>query len=136
MGVGRWEHVNHGGTTVIDLIPGLPENVVGFVGKGEVTSDDYTGTLIPAIEAALADHDKIRLLYVLGKDFTGFSGGAMFEDGKVGMTHLGRWEKMAVVADEKWIRTAVEAVGYLIPGKIKTFTVAQEADASEWVTAD
>jgi len=121
---------------MIDLIPGLPDNVVGFVGKGEVTSDDYSDTLIPAVEAALADNDKIRLLYVLGKDFTGFSGGAMFEDGKVGMAHLGHWEKMAVVADEKWIRTAVEVFGYLIPGRVKTFTVDHEADASEWVTAD
>lgn len=51
---------------MIELISGLPDEVVGFEGVGEVTSDDYKGTLIPAVEAALAAHGKIRLLYVLG----------------------------------------------------------------------
>jgi hypothetical protein len=33
------------------------------------------------VEQALSEHDKVRLLYVLGAEFTGFSGGAMWEDG-------------------------------------------------------
>ena len=120
---------------MLELIPALPDNVVGVVAKGEVTAQDYEQRLIPAVEAALADHDKIRLLYVLGADFTGFSGGAMWEDGKVGLSHITRWERIAVVAREAWIRHAVNAFGYLIPGEIKTFDLADEADASAWITS-
>ena len=120
---------------MIELIPAMPENVVGVVAKGEVTRDDYEQRLIPAVEAALAGHDKIRLLYVLGADFTGFSGGAMWEDGKVGLGHITRWERIAVVAREAWIRHAVNAFGYLIPGEVKAFDLADEADASAWITS-
>ena len=120
---------------MLELIPALPDNVVGVVAKGEVTAQDYEQRLIPAVEAALADHDKIRLLYVLGADFTGFSGGAMWEDGKVGLGHITRWERIAFVAHEPWIRHAVNAFGYLIPGEIKVFDLADEADASAWVTS-
>jgi hypothetical protein len=41
----------------------------------------------------------------------------------------------ALVSDEPWIRHTVDVLGYLIPGKVRTFSVAEEADASEWVTS-
>ncbi len=120
----------------IELIPALPDNVVGLIAKGEIHAEDYEKTIDPAVEAALATNDKVRLLYVLGADLEGYSGGAAWQDGKLGMKHLGKWEKIAVVSDQDWIRHSVNLFGYLIPGKVKVFTVAEEADASEWITAD
>ena len=120
---------------MFELIPAMPDNVVGVVAKGEVTADDYRERLAPAVEQALAEHEKVRLLYVLGAEFRGFSGGAMWEDGKLGLGHIGRWERIAVVAQEAWVRHAVNAFGYLIPGEVKVFDLADEADAAAWVTA-
>jgi hypothetical protein len=120
---------------MFEMIPALPDNVVGVVAKGEVTREDYEQRLVPAVEEALAAHDKLRLLYVLGAEFTGFSGGAMWEDGKLGLGHLGSWERIAVVAQQAWVRHAINAFGYLIPGEVKVFDLADEADASAWVTA-
>ena len=120
---------------MIEMIPALPDYVVGFVAKGEVTKEDYEQRLVPAVEQALAASDKVRLLYVLGADFTGFTGGAMWEDGKLGLSHLGRWERIAVVASEPWVRHAVNVFGYLLPGEVKVFDLKDEADAAAWVTA-
>jgi hypothetical protein len=120
---------------MIELIPALPSNVVGLVAKGEVAAADYHDRIEPAVEQALAEHDKIRFLYVLGAEFTGFSGGAMWEDGKLGLGHVGKWERIAVVAREAWVRHAVNAFGYLIPGEVKVFDLADEADAAEWITS-
>jgi hypothetical protein len=120
---------------VFEMIPALPDNVVGVVAKGEVTKDDYEQRLVPAVEDALTRHDKIRLLYVLGADFTGFTGGAAWEDGKLGLGHIGSWERIAVVAREAWIRHAVNVFGYLIPGEVKVYDLADEADASAWITS-
>ncbi|HZM29440.1 MAG TPA: STAS/SEC14 domain-containing protein [Acidimicrobiales bacterium] len=120
---------------MFELIPALPDNVVGVVAKGEVTKDDYEQRLVPAVEDALTRHDKIRLLYVLGADFTGFTGGAAWEDGKLGLGHIGSWERVAVVAREAWVRHAVNLFGYLIPGEVKVYDLADEADASAWITS-
>lgn len=38
---------------MIDRIPGLPNNVVGFTASGDVTRADYEDRLDPAIEKAL-----------------------------------------------------------------------------------
>lgn len=119
----------------IDLVPALPSNVVGFIAKGEVTKADYERTLIPAVEAALADHEKIRLLYVLGQDFEGISAGGALDDAMIGLKHASRYERMAVVTDRDWIRHTLSLFGHLVPGEVRVFTVAQEADASEWITA-
>lgn len=120
---------------MIEMIPSLPANVVGFIAKGEVTRQDYTEVLEPAVKAALEGHDKIRLLYVLGADFTGYSGGAMWEDGELGTEYLRSWERIAVVTDTPWVRHTVGVFGHLMPARIKVFPVAEEADATEWVTA-
>ena len=119
----------------VRTISGLPDNTIGLVAEGEVTSSDYTSTIEPAVDAALADHDKLRMLYVLGKDFTGYSGGAMWEDSRLGMTHLTSWERIAVVADQAWIRHAVNVMGHLIPGSVRVFTLDEEPQARAWITA-
>ena len=120
---------------MFELIPALPDDVIGIVAKGEVRQEDYEDVLVPAVEAALAAHDSVKLLYVLGPDFTGFSGGAMWEDGKLGMGHLTKWSKIALVTDHEGMLHAVGAFGYVIPGKVKTFPYAEEAEASAWITA-
>lgn len=119
---------------MIEMIPALPDHVLGFIAKGKVTADDYTNTLDPAVDAALENHDKINLLYVLGADFTGYEGKAMWEDAKLG-AKVAQFDKIAVVSDQDWIRHAIDVVGYLIPAKVRTFGVDAEADASEWVTS-
>jgi hypothetical protein len=114
-------------------ITGLPDGVVGIRGTGEITEDDYEHVLIPAVEAALADHDKIRLLYVLGPGFEGMEGDAMWEDTKVGMHHLFSFERMACVTDVEWMRRGIVAFGFLMPGKVKAFGLAEEDAARAFI---
>ena len=54
---------------MIAQLQGFPENVVAFAGRGQVTKADYVSTLIPAVEKALAGHDRLRLYYELGDFF-------------------------------------------------------------------
>ncbi len=119
----------------IEMIPDLPDAVVGFVAKGQVTKEDYTGTLEPALKTALAAQDKVALLYVLGEEFTGYSGKAMWEDAKIGTESMSKWEKIAVVSDTKWVSESVGLFGHLMPSKIKVFSNADEAEARAWVGA-
>ena len=89
---------------MIEIIEGFPENVVGILAKGEVTRKDYLEVVIPAIDKALKRNAKLRLYYELGSQFTGIDLGAEWEDFKLGIEHLSRWERAAVVTDVAWIR--------------------------------
>ena len=120
---------------MLELIPDLPENVVGFSAIGKVTADDYESVLIPLVEEKLKDYDKIRMLYYIGPDFKGYSVGAMWDDVMVGLKHITAWEKVALVSDVEWIRGATKFFGFAIPGQVKVFSNAQLPDAKEWITA-
>ena len=82
---------------MITRMPDMPGGVLAFEAHGEVTGDDYENVLVPAVRDELAGHDKIRCLYVLGSDFTGYDGAALWDDTKVGLDHWGAWERIALV---------------------------------------
>ncbi len=118
---------------MLKQIPKLPRGTIGFSASGQVTAKDYATVLMPAVEAALKKRKKIRFLYHLGPKFTGFSAAAMWEDAKVGLSHIGAWERIAVVTDVDWIRLAVLAFGFALPGAIKVFPNRQLAAAKRWL---
>jgi hypothetical protein len=121
---------------MIDLIGGLPDSVLGLEAKGEVTGEDYERVLIPALESKLGRHKKIRLLYVLGSEFDGYSAGAIWEDTRVGMSHPLSWERIAVVTDDDSYRRLVRGFGFMVPGEVRVFAGSELDAARAWVTED
>jgi hypothetical protein len=121
---------------MIEALKGFPPKVLAFACKGHVTKDDYENVLIPAVEEALKQKGKIRLYYQIDADFSGIEPGAMWDDFKVGMEHVLRWERMAVVTDVEWIRYTIRAFSFVIPGVAKMFHLAEQKQAREWIVAD
>ena len=106
---------------MLERMQGLPDNVLGFEARGEADGADYESVLIPGVEEMLARRKKIRLLYFLGDEFNGFNAKAMWDDAKVGLKHFSAWERVAVVTDVGWIRTAMKAFGFVMPGHVRIF---------------
>ena len=121
---------------MITRIPDMPEGVVAFEAHGTVTGDDYANVLVPAVQDELEDHDRIRCLYVLGSDFTGYDGPALWDDTKVGLDHWGAWERIALVTDNGTYQGIVKAFGFLMPGEVKVFPLAERDAAVAWTTAE
>jgi SpoIIAA-like len=120
---------------MIEILAGFPDNVVAAAARGVVTRSDYQQILVPRVEQALARHRKVRFYYELGREFSGMEGGAMWEDFKVGMEHITRWERIAVVSDVEWIRHGVNAFRFLMPGNIRVFPTSEAAGARDWIAA-
>ncbi|MEO8304810.1 MAG: STAS/SEC14 domain-containing protein [Betaproteobacteria bacterium] len=120
---------------MIQLLPNLPEHVVGFVASGQVNASDYETVVIPALQSALKAYGRIRILYQLGPDFDGFTSGAMWDDMKVGFSHLKAWERIAVVTDLDWVAGATRIFAFAIPCPAKVFPNNQYDDAVRWIVA-
>lgn len=118
---------------MIDITYGIPENLVIVAAHGKVTGSDYEQVLIPAIEAKLKIHKKIRLLYQLGEDFHGFTALAIWDDAKLGLGHLSGFEAVAVVTDVIWITDAVKFFGVFMHCPVRVFGNAALAEARDWV---
>jgi hypothetical protein len=120
---------------MIEQLSTFPNNVLAFVGRGQVTRADYDAVLVPAVEKVLARHNRVRLYYEIATDFTGIDPGAMWEDFKVGIEHLTRWERIAVVTDVEWIRHTIRLFGFLMPGTVKLFPTSEAARARSWIAS-
>ena len=119
---------------MLERMLGLPDNVLGFEAKGEVTGADYESVLIPAVEEMFARRTSVRFLYHIGNEFTGFDAKAMWDDAKVGLQHLTAWERVAVITDVGWIRTAVKAFGFVMPGNVRVFSNSELTEARQWLS--
>jgi SpoIIAA-like len=120
---------------MIEQLTGFPNNVIAFLCSGRVTRADYDSILVPAAVHALRAHEKVRLYYETGEDFMGFDAGAMWEDFRVGVEHLARWERVAVVTDVNWIKKAVRLFAFLMPATTKLFSQSKSAEARAWICA-
>ncbi len=118
---------------MITKLPGLPENILGFEAKGELTAKDYENVLIPEVEKVLEKYKKVRLLYYLGPEFEGFTAGAVWDDAKIGLKHLLAWDKVALVTDVNWLRKTINCIAFLIPGSVKLFANDNLDAARDWI---
>jgi hypothetical protein len=118
---------------MVERIPDLPDNVLGFTAKGTVSADDYESVIVPAVEDLFSRQKRVRFLYHLGEDFSGFEAAAVWDDTKLGLKHLSGWERMAVVSDVDWIRAAVRIFALAIPGEVRVFHNRELAEAKRWV---
>ena len=63
----------------------------------------------------------------------------MWEDMKfglgTGLTHLSKWERMALVSDADWVRHAISLFGWMVPGDVRVFPLAEQSEATAWLKA-
>jgi len=119
---------------MVERIPGLPDNVLGFSARGTITAEDYESVIIPAVEDLLGRQSKVRFLYHIGEEAEGFEAAAVWDDAKLGLKHLSGWEKLAVVSDIEWIRAALRIFGLAIPGHLRVFHNRELDEAKRWIS--
>jgi hypothetical protein len=116
---------------MLELIEGLPGNVVGIAVSGRLTMQDCQDVLVPAMQKSLKRHEKIRLYYELNSRFPG----AAWDDLDFGLEHASRCERVAIVTDIGWVRLTVKALRFLIPSEIRVFPTDQADEGRAWIRA-
>ncbi|MCW5772008.1 MAG: STAS/SEC14 domain-containing protein [Rhodospirillaceae bacterium] len=118
---------------MIELLPESHDKVVGFRASGRLTDADYKQVLIPALEALLARHGKLDVLFLLDERFAGWDLTAAWDDARFGMAHRTDFERLAVVGGPDWLHRCIALAGFLMKGEIKVFPADRLGDAWAWV---
>jgi hypothetical protein len=118
---------------MIEIIQGLPEGTLGFSLAGTVAKEDYDDVLVPALEMAIEEHDRVKLLMRFGEAFEAYSLAAAWEDTLAGLRHWRGFERIAVVSDVGWLRAAVAALAPLFPCPVRLFGLSVEEEARLWL---
>src|SRR5262249_12491541 len=101
--------------------------------SGTVRTDDYRNIVFPAVQRAAAAGG-IRFVIVI-PEFHGMSGGAVWEDVKVGVEHFRDWKRIALVTAIDWMRNVTGLFGRMTRGQVKVFPLAQADEATAWAAA-
>jgi SpoIIAA-like len=120
---------------MIEVLSDFPDGVVAMRCAGHITRQDYEQVVIPTLEAALHQHQKLRM-YCQVDSLSGMSPGAMWDDVKVGLPALTHWERVAVVNDIDWVGKATRLFAVLMPFEVRLFTHNDAEKAREWIAAN
>jgi hypothetical protein len=114
-------------------IEDLPTGAIGFEANGRITSDDRHGVFEPRMSRALKTTERVRLLYVAGRDFKGYEHGTLYDESVFGSRHFRHFDKIAFVADDGPYNRAVRAMKGLVPARVKVFSRSEIAAARNWL---
>jgi hypothetical protein len=113
----------------------MPAGTLGYEAIGEVEDDDWEREVEPVLRREIAEGRKVRLLYLLGPEARDVEGDAMRADSGFRARHATSFDRVAVVSDEDWMRPALRALSFLLPGKAKGFHVRDLAAAKTWLAS-
>lgn len=108
-------------------------NVLILEAQGKLTDEDYKEVLIPRLETIIGEHGKARLLLDMGDEFEGWEPKAAWDDARFGLAHRKDFDKMAVIADRRWIDWSLKIGALFISGELKTFASSERAEAHRWI---
>jgi hypothetical protein len=115
---------------MLHVMDGLPDGVIGFEPDGELRAEDFRDVLLPALRQA-AGNGAVRFVIVI-REWQGMSGGAVWQDLKIGVEHLRNWKRTALVTDVEWMAHLASLFGWMTPGETKVFPVAALDEAIAW----
>ena len=114
------------------LIENLPPDVTGIEATGMVTHEDYKTVVIPKVEAMIAK-GPVKLLFVAGEGFEGYELEALWDDAAFGVKHWHDFSRVAVVADQAWLRASVTMFRPFFPCEVRLFKLGDLAEANSWI---
>lgn len=117
-------------------ITDVPPGTIGFEAVGEVDDDDWEDVVEPVLRQEIAAGHKVRLLYLMGPEARNIDRDAMVADTGFRARYATSFDRVAVVTDEDWMRPALRALSFLLPGKAQGFRVRDLAAAKAWLRED
>ncbi len=116
---------------MIETLPTSSDNILAFKLSGKLHDEDYK-TFVPAIDAALTKHPKVRLLAQF-HDFHGWDAHALWDDVKFSTTHCTKIGRIALVGEKKWEQWMSKVCKPFTMAKIEYFDAADIGKAKAWL---
>lgn len=102
--------------------------------SGAITDEDYREVLVPAIDKAIEDSERVRVLVELESDISDFTLGAMMDDARMGLKHWRGFDRCAVVTGSDAMRRVVKAFWVFMPCPVKVFAPEEIDEARRWLS--
>jgi hypothetical protein len=119
---------------MIDVRKSARDDLLEIHMTGPVTDSDYENVMVPAIDAAIAQSDHVRLLIVADVGFGDFTFGAMWDDARLGLRAWRGFERIAYVTANTAMARTIRLFSSLMPCPVMVFAPTEEDQARRWLT--
>jgi hypothetical protein len=120
---------------MVELLPDFPPHVAAYRASGTISKDEYEQVVMARVDEVAAKYGRINFLVRLETGMENYSISAFTEYLKVSFEHFTKWNRMAIVSDQQWLRQTYNILSYLVPGEIKGFELKDFEAAKAWVSA-
>lgn len=118
---------------MITQLTGLPEHIVGFRATGSVTKEDYDTVVLPAVQSLVNKYDELNYIMIIDTPLDHFSAGAWVKDALLGLKHLTKWNRSAILTDSTRLNEFTDFASKLIPGEFRGFLTTELDAAVAWI---
>ncbi len=115
----------------IEMTTRADGRIIVFRLTGKLTRDDYE-MFVPALESAIEEHGRIRMLVDL-VDFHGWTAGALWEDIKFDAKHFNDIERVALVGESRWEKGMAMFCKPFTAAKVRYFNTGRRDEAVRWI---
>jgi hypothetical protein len=120
---------------MVTLLSGFPPYVAAYRAWGKVEPDEYEKVVMHRVDEVAKQFGTINFLVRLETDISNYSFLAFLKYLKVSFEHFTRWNRMAIVTDEGWVRNAYDRLSPLVHGEVRGYTLDAFEAAKTWVSA-
>jgi len=119
---------------MVELLADFPAHVAAYRATGKVNKEEYEKVVMARVDEVAEEVGKINFLVLLETDFENYETGAFLDYLKVSFEHFTKWNRMAIVTDERWVRKAYDMLSPLVHGIINGYELKQYEEARQWVS--
>ena len=118
---------------MLQIINDLPPYVIGIHGFSDVTETEYRDALVPLVDDLLKRNKKINFILVLESDIKNFTFGSWLINIRIGLNYFWKWNRIAVVTDQKGLFVYSDIFKVFIHGTFKKFPLDDLDKAFKWI---
>jgi hypothetical protein len=108
--------------------------MVAFRATGKVTREDFEKVVIPSVNDLVDRTRELNYLMVIDTDLKNFSIGAWWEDALMGLKHITKWRRAAIVSGSEGIKKFTDIFSAIVPGEFKGFEPHELESAIYWTS--
>lgn len=106
--------------------------VLGVNCTGKITKEDYTTFLEPTMDALVAEHGSVRVLFKM-LHFEGAELKAAWHDTMLGVKHAKHFERCAIVGNKNWEAGLIALAKPFFKCQFRYFDISEESLAWKWI---
>lgn len=119
---------------MVSLMTDFPDHVVAYRAAGEVKKDEYERVVMTRVNEVADRYGKINFIVLLETDMQNYSLPAFIDYVKISFRHFSKWNRMAIVSDQRWLRKAYHTLSPLVHGEIRSYELNDFEKAKAWVS--